>query len=142
MTSTATRTGTENEAILEAVAWNEAGLVPAIAQDCRNKRVLMMAWMNRQALMETVRTGRAVYWSRSRRHLWCKGEQSRCFQKIVDIQLDCDGDTLLLLVEQQGKAACHTGTASCFFRQLQQSQWHIVEQPVRDMQQLYGNSEQ
>ena len=98
---------------LDAVAWNEQGLVPAIAQEVGSKDVLMMAWMNRDALLETIRLGEAVYWTRSRQKLWHKGEESGHTQKVISISLDCDGDALLLQVEQVG-AACHTGENSCF----------------------------
>ncbi len=102
---------------LDAVAWNEQGLIPAIAQEVGSGDVLMMAWMNRDALMETLRLGEAVYWTRSRQKLWHKGEESGHTQKVKEIRLDCDGDTILLLVEQKDGIACHTGEHSCFFQQ-------------------------
>jgi len=102
---------------LDAVAWNEQGLIPAIAQEIGSGDVLMMAWMNRDALMETLRLGEAVYWTRSRQKLWHKGEESGHTQKVKEIRLDCDGDTILLLVEQKDGIACHTGEHSCFFQQ-------------------------
>lgn len=102
-------------AILDAVAFNDQGLVPAIAQQHDSGEVLMMAWMNREALAETLATGRVCYWSRSRRQLWRKGESSGQVQKLVELRLDCDGDTVLLRVDQTG-VACHTGRRSCFFR--------------------------
>jgi phosphoribosyl-AMP cyclohydrolase len=108
---------TQDQALLEAVAWNEQGLVPAIAQEVGSGDVLMMAWMNRDALMETLRLGEAVYWTRSRQKLWHKGEESGHTQKVKEIRLDCDGDTILLLVEQKDGIACHTGEHSCFFQQ-------------------------
>ena len=101
---------------LEAVTWNEQGLVPVIAQEVGSGDVLMMAWMNRDALLETLRLGEAVYWTRSRQRLWHKGEESGHTQKVKEICLDCDGDTILLLVEQKDGIACHTGEHSCFFR--------------------------
>ncbi len=101
---------------LEAVTWNEQGLVPVIAQEVGSGDVLMMAWMNRDALLETLRLGEAVYWTRSRQELWHKGEESGHTQKVKEICLDCDGDTILLLVEQKDGIACHTGEHSCFFR--------------------------
>ena len=100
---------------LDAIAWNEQSLVPVIAQEAGSKDVLMMAWMNRDALLETLRLGEAVYWSRSRQKLWHKGEESGHTQKVREIRLDCDGDTILLLVEQKDGIACHTGEHSCFF---------------------------
>jgi len=105
------------EAWLDAVAWNEQGLVPAIAQEVSSKDVLMMAWMNRDALLATLRLGEAVYWTRSRQKLWHKGEESGHIQKVKEIRLDCDGDTILLMVEQKDGIACHTGERSCFFLQ-------------------------
>ncbi|MDR0529901.1 MAG: phosphoribosyl-AMP cyclohydrolase [Zoogloeaceae bacterium] len=108
---------------LNAVRWNADGLVPAIAQDAENGDVLMFAWMNRESLARTVKTGEAVYWSRSRRRLWHKGEESGHFQKVRELRLDCDSDTLLLLVEQVGGVACHTGRRSCFYRRLSCGAW-------------------
>ena len=105
----------QDKALLEAVAWNEQGLVPVIAQEVGSGDVLMMAWMNRDALLQTLRLGEAVYWSRSRQKLWHKGEESGHTQKVREIRLDCDGDTILLLVEQKDGIACHTGEHSCFF---------------------------
>ena len=103
------------EALLEAVRFDEAGLVPAIAQQHDTGEVLMMAWMNREALSETLGTGRVCYWSRSRAALWRKGERSGQVQRLVELRVDCDGDTLLLRVDQTG-VACHTGRRSCFYR--------------------------
>jgi len=103
---------------LEQVAWNDQGLVPAIAQDAESGEVLMLAWMNRESLAETLRRGIAVYWSRSRGRLWPKGETSGHVQRVREIRLDCDGDALLLKVEQAGGIACHTGRRSCFYRRL------------------------
>jgi phosphoribosyl-AMP cyclohydrolase len=100
---------------LDAVIWNEQGLVPVIAQEVGSKDVLMMAWMNRDALLATLRLGEAVYWTRSRQKLWHKGEESGHIQKIKEVRLDCDGDTILLMVEQKDGIACHTGEHSCFF---------------------------
>ena len=102
--------------ILDAVTWNDQGLVPVIAQEVSSGDVLMMAWMNRDALLETIRLGEAVYWTRSRQKLWHKGEESGHTQKVKEIRLDCDGDTILLMVEQKDGIACHTGEHSCFFK--------------------------
>ena len=102
---------------LDALHFNEEGLIPAIAQDFQSGVILMQAWMNRESLQLTVKTGRAVYWSRSRQKLWRKGEESGHTQKVKEIRLDCDGDTILLLVEQKDGIACHTGEHSCFFLQ-------------------------
>ena len=115
MSDKTTNTNSEDAALLEAVAWNEQGLVPVIAQEAVSKDVLMMAWMNRDALLETLRLGEAVYWTRSRQKLWHKGEESGHTQKVKEIRLDCDGDTILLMVEQKDGIACHTGEHSCFF---------------------------
>ncbi len=101
---------------LDEVTWNEQGLVPVIAQELGSKDILMMAWMNRDALLTTLRLGEAVYWTRSRQKLWHKGEESGHTQKVREIHLDCDGDTILLVVEQKDGIACHTGEHSCFFK--------------------------
>ena len=114
---------------LDAVNWNEAGLVAAIAQDAVSGEVLMLAWMNRESLARSLEGGEAVYWSRSRGAIWHKGETSGHFQKIREIRLDCDGDTLLLKVEQVGGIACHTGRKNCFFHLLEDGRW-IVTEPV------------
>lgn len=108
---------------LDAIAWNADGLVPAIAQDATTGAVLMLAWMNRESLALTLREQRAVYWSRSRARLWRKGEESGHVQRLLDIRLDCDGDTLLLKVEQVGGIACHTGRPSCFYSEFSDGQW-------------------
>jgi len=123
---------------LDAIKWDEAGLVPAIAQESGSGKVLMVAWMNREALAETARTGKAVYWSRSRRKLWRKGEESGHEQRVRDIRLDCDNDVLLLTVEQQGGIACHTGRQHCFFQQLQGDQWVTVEPVIKPESEIYG----
>lgn len=115
--------------LLAAVRWNADGLVPAIAQDAASGAVLMLAWMNREALALTLAERRAVYWSRSRRQLWRKGEESGHVQHLCDIRLDCDGDTLLLLVEQVGGIACHTGRPTCFFNGPADGGWRILEEP-------------
>ena len=113
---------------LDAVAWNEQGLVPAIAQEVGTKDVLMMAWMNRDALLATLRLGEAVYWTRSRQKLWHKGEESGHTQKVKEIHLDCDGDTILLLVEQKDGIACHTGEHSCFFKRWDADQANWIDE--------------
>lgn len=125
---------------LDAVQWNADGLVPVIAQDASDGRVLMMAWMNRDALAATVARGEAVYWSRSRQALWHKGETSGHVQTVRRIALDCDGDTLLLAVDQQGGVACHTGRRSCFYRVLNDGDWETAEPVVTDPQTLYGRA--
>ena len=107
-----------SEAWIDRVAWNQDGLVPAVAQDAKSGEVLMMAWMNRDALARTVETGEAVYWSRSRKSLWKKGETSGHVQRVLEVRLDCDADTVLLRVESVAGIACHTGRRRCFFRRL------------------------
>ena len=123
---------------LADVHWNSDGLVPAIAQDFRSGRVLMVAWMNREALAETVRGHEAVYWSRSRQKLWHKGEESGHVQKVHEIRLDCDEDVIVLQVEQQGGIACHTGRASCFYRVLQDGAWVTTDPVLKDPSRIYG----
>jgi phosphoribosyl-AMP cyclohydrolase len=123
---------------LDEVNWNTDGLVPAIAQDSGTGDILMMAWMNREALALTAREGRAVYWSRSRKKLWRKGEESGHQQDIREIRLDCDNDVIVLKVEQRGGIACHTGRRSCFFRVLRDGQWHTVDPVLKDPETLYG----
>ncbi len=126
-----------SESWLDAVQWNTDGLVPAIAQEHDSGRVLMVAWMNRDALAATVREGRAVYWSRSRKKLWRKGEESGHVQIVRDIRLDCDNDALLVSVEQVGGIACHTGRHSCFFQQLQEGRWVAVEPVIKSESEIY-----
>ncbi|WP_431023214.1 phosphoribosyl-AMP cyclohydrolase [Halomonas sp. H5] len=123
--------------LLDAVAWNEAGLIPAIAQQHDSGEVLMMAWMNREALEETLRSGRVCYWSRSRGKLWRKGETSGQQQHLRAAALDCDGDTLLLQVEQTGPA-CHTGRRHCFYVTLDADQARIASEPLIDPDALYA----
>lgn len=123
---------------LNDIAWNADGLVPAIAQDAGDGKVLMVAWMNREALRLTVQEGHAVYWSRSRGKLWHKGEESGHQQRVKDLRLDCDNDVILLQVEQRGEIACHTGRRSCFFKRLQNDRWEAVEPVVRDPGEIYG----
>jgi len=115
--------------LLEHIAFNDAGLVPAIAQDAASGRVLMMAWMNEQAVRQTLDTGFAHYYSRSRQQQWKKGESSGHVQQVLDIHLDCDGDTLLLSIKQTGPA-CHTNRQSCFYQQRQADRWVTIEAPL------------
>ena len=121
---------------LDAVAFGPDGLVPAIAQQHDTGEVLMLAWMNRAAVAETLATGRACYWSRSRGRLWRKGETSGQVQRLVELRLDCDGDALLLRVDQEG-VACHTGRRSCFFRAARDEGWATIAEPLVDPGQLY-----
>jgi len=123
---------------LDQIAWNSDGLVPAIAQDAESGLILMVAWMNRQALELTVNENRAVYWSRSRQKLWRKGEESGNVQLLRELRLDCDNDVIMMRVEQLGGIACHTGRSSCFYSVLKDGQWQAVEAVVRDPKDIYS----
>ena len=125
--------------MLDQVSWNENGLVAAIAQEASTGRVLMMAWMNSDALAESLESGYATYWSRSRAQIWRKGESSGNRQKIQAVELDCDGDTVLLKVEQQGGIACHTGRNSCFYRRVEDGNWIETEPVLKSPEEIYGN---
>lgn len=125
---------------LDHIKWDREGLVPAIAQEKGSNDVLMMAWMNREALALTAQKGQAVYWSRSRQRLWHKGEESGHFQTVHSIRLDCDADVVLLQVTQQGHEpgiACHTGRHSCFFQRLEQGQWRSIDPVLKDPATVY-----
>ncbi len=126
-----------SDAWLNKVNWSEDGLVPAIAQDASSGDILMVAWMNREALRRTVEIGEAVYWSRSRKKLWHKGEESGHTQKVREIRLDCDEDVVLLKIEQTGGIACHTGRKSCFFQKLEGDEWHAVDPVLKDPHEIY-----
>jgi phosphoribosyl-AMP cyclohydrolase len=122
---------------LDEVNWDANGLVPVIAQAHDTGKVLMFAWMNRDALAQTELTNEAVYWSRSRQKLWHKGEESGHTQKVHEIRLDCDEDVILLRVEQVGGIACHTGRHNCFFKKLDNQSW-LIDQPVlKDPKEIY-----
>jgi phosphoribosyl-AMP cyclohydrolase len=123
---------------LDSVKWQADGLVPAIAQDAATGRVLTLAWMNREALDRTARTREAHYWSRSRKSLWRKGEESGHVQSVREIRLDCDGDAILLVVGQAGGIACHTGRETCFFQRLDGDAWSTVEPVRKDPEAIYG----
>ena len=123
---------------LETVRWNQDGLVAAIAQDWKTGKVLMQAWMNREALALTVEEQRGIYWSRSRGKLWRKGESSGHVQELKELRLDCDGDSILLLVKQLGGMACHTGRESCYFSRLEQGKWVTVEPVLKEPDAIYG----
>jgi phosphoribosyl-AMP cyclohydrolase len=127
----------KSEAWLNKINWSEDGLVPAIAQDAASGEILMVAWMNREALKLTAEKMEAVYWSRSRRKLWHKGEESGHTQKVKEIRTDCDEDVILLKVEQVGGIACHTGRHSCFFHRLDAGQWQAVEPVLKDPHEIY-----
>lgn len=122
---------------LDEIKWTDDGLVPVIAQDHQTGEILMFAWMNRESLALSVEEGRAIYWSRSRRKLWRKGEESGHVQQLKDIRLDCDNDVILLKVEQLGGIACHTGRRSCFYQQLQDGRWVAVEPVLKDPKDIY-----
>ena len=126
---------------IEALKWNDDGLVPVIAQDAHSKTVLMLAWMNREALLATVEKGQAVYYSRSKKRLWHKGEESGFTQRVLGILVDCDSDVLVMQVEQAGGIACHTGRESCFYRQLKvgdgDAAWVVTEPVLVDPRDIY-----
>lgn len=123
---------------LSKINWSSDGLIPVIAQEASSGKVLMVAWMNREAVKLTVETGHAVYWSRSRKKLWHKGEESGHTQKVKDIYLDCDEDVLLLMVEQIGGIACHTGRHNCFFQKFEDGQWIVTNPIIKDPKKIYN----
>jgi phosphoribosyl-AMP cyclohydrolase len=123
---------------LDQIKWNTDGLVPVISQEAGTGKVLTLAWMNREALAATAQEGRAVYWSRSRGRLWRKGEESGHVQKVREIRLDCDSDALLLIVDQVGGIACHTGREHCFFQRLEGGHWVAVEPVLKSEGEIYG----
>ena len=129
-----------SEVWLNKVNWSDDGLVPAIAQDAVTGRILMVAWMNREALRLTWQKNEAVYWSRSRKKLWHKGEESGHIQKVREIRLDYDADVILLQVEQQGGIACHTGRQSCFFSRLEQGVWQEVDEVLKSPDEIYNKT--
>ncbi len=122
---------------LSEIRFDVDGLVPAIAQDATNNRVLMVAWMNRDSLEETIKTGKTVYWSRARNSLWRKGEESGHEQLVREVRLDCDADVVILQVEQLGNIACHTGRASCFYRILKDGEWIETDPVIKDPREIY-----
>ncbi len=130
----------ETDTFTQDLKWNDQGLVPAIAQDWQTGEVLMLAWMNREALELTVSEGRAIYWSRSRQALWRKGEESGHVQKLKELRIDCDADTVLIKVEQLGGIACHTGRRSCFYRKRAQDGWQETDAVVRSPSDIYGKT--
>jgi phosphoribosyl-AMP cyclohydrolase len=125
---------------LDKIKWAQDGLVPAVAQEAGSGKVLTVAWMNREALGKTVASGEAHYWSRSRRRLWRKGEESGHVQKVKSVRLDCDEDVILLEVEQVGGIACHTGRHSCFYQRLEGTRWVAAEPVLKDPKEIYKNA--
>jgi phosphoribosyl-AMP cyclohydrolase len=123
---------------IEKICFNEKGLIPAIAQDYKTGKVLMLAWMNKESLVKTITTGKAVYYSRSRSRLWAKGEESGHFQTLHELRLDCDSDTILLKVKQEEGVACHTGRESCFFQKLSGNQWIDDEAIIKSPLEMYN----
>ena len=123
---------------LNEINWSAEGLVVAVVQDAVTHRVLMSAWMNREAVSLTVKSGEAHYWSRSRRRLWRKGEESGHVQKVKELRLDCDGDVVLLSVEQEGGIACHTGRESCFFRRYESGRWVAIDPVLQPADEIYS----
>ena len=140
MPHTITTSAAANAKWLKKVRWDETGLVPVIAQEAATGDILMFAWMNRDALARTVELGEAVYWSRSRKKLWHKGEESGHTQKVLEIRLDCDEDVVLLKIEQAGGIACHTGRHSCFFQKFDGEAWQAVEPVLQDPETIYTNT--
>ena len=132
---------TDSMALLQSITWNEQGLVPAIAQDWETGEVLMLAWMNEEALALTIAEGRAIYWSRSRQALWRKGEESGHVQTLKELRVDCDADTILIKVDQVGGIACHTGRRACFYQKLQEGTWRITDDILRDPSDIYGRKQ-
>lgn len=122
---------------LDAISWTSDGLVPVVAQEADTGQVLMVAWMNREALELSAKEGYAIYWSRSRNRLWRKGEESGHRQKIIEMRLDCDADVILLKVEQEGGIACHTGRHHCFYRVLSDTEWHTTEPVLKAPETIY-----
>tara|TARA_B110000483_G_scaffold44289_1_gene55358 strand:- start:604 stop:987 length:384 start_codon:yes stop_codon:yes gene_type:complete len=123
--------------IFDQVVWNENGLLPVVVQDVNSSRVLMFAWMNHEALELTIKEKRAVFWSRSRKKIWRKGEESGHVQQIREIRLDCDGDVLVLRVEQIGGLSCHTGRVSCFYRVLRDEKWVTIDPVIKNPKEIY-----
>ncbi len=122
---------------IDDVSWDKDGLVPAIAQDAESGVVLMVAWMNREALQLTIDENRAIYWSRSRQKIWRKGEESGHIQELIELRLDCDSDVILMKVNQIGSIACHTGRQSCFYRIFKDGEWQDFDEVIKDPKDIY-----
>lgn len=123
---------------IEELKWNNEGLIPVVAQDKNDGQLLMMAWMNRDALLQTLETSKAVYFSRSRQKIWCKGEESGHYQHVEEIRTDCDQDVILLTVSQDGGIACHTGRKSCFYKKLIEEKWVDSDPVIKDPKEIYN----
>ena len=123
---------------LDKIQFNDKGLVPVVTQDFSSNEILMMAWMNKEALLLSIKTKKAVYFSRSRKKLWFKGEESGNTQQIIEIFTDCDQDVILLKVNQKGGIACHTGRANCFFNKLENDKWISISEVIKDPKEIYG----
>ncbi|KLT72629.1 phosphoribosyl-AMP cyclohydrolase [Neisseria arctica] len=130
----------DTQALLKGVKFDEKGLVCAIAQDAETKRVLMVAWMNAEALQKTAETGFAHYYSRSRQKQWMKGEESGHTQQVHELRLDCDGDAVVMLIKQNGGMACHTGRESCFYRVWRDGEWLLTDKVIKSEEEIYGDS--
>ena len=122
---------------IDEVSWDDDGLVPAIAQDAESGVILMVAWMNREALQLTIDENRAIYWSRSRQKIWRKGEESGHIQELIELRLDCDSDAILMKVNQIGSIACHTGRQSCFYRIFKDGEWQDFDEVIKDPKDIY-----
>jgi phosphoribosyl-AMP cyclohydrolase len=140
MMCTSNNTPETDQAVMsfvDDILWNSDGLAPAIAQDAKTGKILMVAWMNREALQLTVTENRAIYWSRSRQKIWRKGEESGNVQQLKELRIDCDKDVIMMQVEQVGGIACHTGRVSCFYRVLKDGQWTSVDPVIKNPKELY-----
>jgi phosphoribosyl-AMP cyclohydrolase len=137
VSNNASKTDQAVMSFVDDILWNSDGLAPAIAQDAKTGKILMVAWMNREALQLTVIENRAIYWSRSRQKIWRKGEESGNVQQLKELRIDCDKDVIMMQVEQVGGIACHTGRVSCFYRVLKDGQWTSVDPVIKNPKELY-----
>jgi phosphoribosyl-AMP cyclohydrolase len=137
ISNNASKTDQAVMSFVDDILWNSDGLAPAIAQDAKTGKILMVAWMNREALQLTVIENRAIYWSRSRQKIWRKGEESGNVQQLKELRIDCDKDVIMMQVEQVGGIACHTGRVSCFYRVLKDGQWTSVDPVIKNPKELY-----
>jgi phosphoribosyl-AMP cyclohydrolase len=137
VSNNASKTDQAVMSFVDDILWNSDGLAPAIAQDAKTGKILMVAWMNREALQLTVIENRAIYWSRSRQKIWRKGEESGNVQQLKELRIDCDKDVIMMQVEQVGGIACHTGRVSCFYRVLKDGQWTSIDPVIKNPKELY-----